>query len=233
MYLNDLTWEEVRDYLTGKDGLIIPMGICEQHSRHLPLATDTLMAEYMAGYVAGATGVLVAPTFHYGVGTPCDRFFAGTTSISYDDLRNTVSSLISVWAGQGFKKFLLMSAHGDPIHLQALRDIEHEGVYVLELFALDVKDILEKQTHVKHADEGETSVMMYLFPERVRTNRIEDFETPEEVFKESLFHENTDPITGSPGCEGYPSYATKEKGRRIVELMKENALEWVRGCLAE
>ena len=44
MFLADLTWEEASDYIEEKDGLIIPIGICEQHSRHLPLNTDTVVA---------------------------------------------------------------------------------------------------------------------------------------------------------------------------------------------
>ena len=78
--LSRLTWEEVSDYLKNNDALILPVGICEQHSRHLPLSTDTVVAEYIANFLSRETGLLVAPTLHYGVGLPCDRVFPGSTS---------------------------------------------------------------------------------------------------------------------------------------------------------
>ena len=75
MYLSNLTWEEVSYYLKENNSLIIPIGISEQHAKHLPLNTDTLVAEYTSAFLSEQTGILIAPTFNYGVGLPCDRFF--------------------------------------------------------------------------------------------------------------------------------------------------------------
>lgn len=88
----------------------------------------------------------------------------------------------------------------------------------MEVFDINLEGILEKQQTAKHACEAETSVMLYLFPEKVRKDKIENFETPFEEFKDYLFHLKEDPIPNSPGCQGYPSYATREKGEKIVEL---------------
>lgn len=227
MYLADFTWEEVSNYLTENDSLIIPAGICEQHSKHLPLNTDTLVAEYISKYLSEETRILIAPTYNYGVGLPCDKLYSGSTSIKYEDLNNTIYSIITWWLIQGFKKFFIISAHGDPVHLKALREVSPDNTFVLELYDLVLDGILEKQKSVKHACEAETSVMLYLFPERVRNDKIEDFETTFEEFKDYLNHLREDPIADSPGCQGYPSYASKEKGNKIVELMKENALDWI------
>jgi creatinine amidohydrolase len=228
MYLSNLTWEEVSHYLKEKDSLIFPIGISEQHSKHLPLNTDTLVAEYIAVFLSEQTGILIAPTLHYGVGLPCDRFYPGSSSISYEDLNHTISSLINWWKLQGFDKFFLISAHGDIFHLKALKEVKHDNVFVLEVSNINFDGILEKQKTAKHACEAETSVMLYLFPEKVRIDKIEDFETPYEEFKAYLHHLKDDPVPGSPGCQGYPSYATKQKGEKIVALMKENALAWIK-----
>ncbi len=103
MDLADLTWEEVGAYLKAKQSLIVPVGICEQHSKHLPVNTDTVVAEYMANYLSAQTGILVAPTFPYGVGLPCDKIYPGSSSIRAEELKNTLSSVLSsksrrVWA---------------------------------------------------------------------------------------------------------------------------------------
>lgn len=227
MFLADLTWEEVRNYLKERDSLIIPVGMCEQHSKHLPLNTDTLVTEYIANYLSQKTGILIAPCFHYGIGLPCDKLYSGTSSIRYEDLNNSMSSLISWWKLQGFETFFIISAHADPFHLKALREIKHDNIFILEPCDVHLNGILEKQKLAKHACEAETSVMLYLFPEKVRKDKIEDFETPSEEFKDYLNHLKQNPIPNSPGCQGYPSFATKEKGIKIVELMKENALKWI------
>jgi creatinine amidohydrolase len=227
MFLADLTWEEVSFYLRKNDSLIIPVGMCEQHSKHLPLNTDTIVAEYISKYLSQKTGILIAPTYNYGVGLPCDKLYAGTSSIKYKDLNNTVSSIISWWKLQGFKKFFIISAHNDPFHIKALREINLNHVFVLDLCDVKLDGILEKQKSTKHACEAETSVMLYLFPDKVRRDKMEDFETPFEEFKDYLNHLKEDPIPNSPGCQGYPSFASKEKGNKIVELIKENALNWI------
>ena len=231
MFLSDLTWEEVNLYLKEKDGLIIPIGMCEQHSKHLPLNTDTLISEYISGYLSEMTEILVAPTLNYGVGLPCDRIYPGSSSIQYENLKGVLLSLIDWWRSQGFRNFFLVTSHGDPLHLKALRETGYNKVFVLDIYRIDIEKILENQKNVKHAGEAETSVMLYLFPEKVRINKIEDFETPFEEFKDYLYHKKVEPIKDSPGCQGYPSSATREKGRKILEKIEENALLWIQKCL--
>ncbi|GAK51811.1 creatininase [Candidatus Moduliflexus flocculans] len=227
MRLEDFTWEDAAAYLRQHDGLIIPIGICEQHSTHLPLNTDTLVVEFLADYLSQETGLLVAPTVAYGVGLPCDRVYPGSSSILYEDLRNAISSLICWWKLQGFARFFLLTAHGDMFHLKALRETKQEHVFVCDLYDVEIQDILDKQTSVKHACEAETSVMLYLFPEKVRRDRIQDFETPSEEFQAYLQHLKDTPIQGSPGCQGHPSSASAEKGAQIVARIKAHALEWI------
>ena len=233
MRLEELTWEEVAAYLRQHDGLIIPCGICEQHSTHLPLNTDTLVTEFLADYLSQETGLLVAPTFAYGVGLPCDRVYPGSSSVLYEDLRNAIASLICWWKLQGFARFFLLTAHGDLFHLKALRETRQDQVFACYLYEVDMRDILEKQTTVKHACEAETSVMLHLFPDKVRRDRIQDFETPINEFEPYLRHLTDAPIQGAPGCQGFPSHATPGKGAQLVARMKTHALNWMRQYLPE
>ncbi|MBD3347726.1 MAG: hypothetical protein GF400_00850 [Candidatus Eisenbacteria bacterium] len=62
MRLAEMTWRDVRDYLRRSDALVIPIGSCEQHGPHLPLSTDSLIAEAFARRVSDETGVPTAPT---------------------------------------------------------------------------------------------------------------------------------------------------------------------------
>jgi len=224
--LDALTWPEVQEYLNGKDDLIVPVGTCEQHSKHLPLNTDNLIAEYFCNYLSDETGTLIAPTINYGVNLPCDRIFQGTANVPMTTLKNYFLSIIKWWSLQGFKRYYVISGHGDPFHVKAYNEISKYNVDFLELFDLDLQDILTKQNGLKHACEGETSVMLHLFPERVRTNLIEDFETPINEFLPYLHHKKRSPIPNSPGCQGFPSFATEEKGRKIVDRVKKQIIKW-------
>ncbi len=60
MNLYDLTWPEVEAYLKNKKSIIIPAGTCKQHGMHLPLNTDTIVTEYIAGFLSEETGIVVA-----------------------------------------------------------------------------------------------------------------------------------------------------------------------------
>jgi len=228
--LDESTWPEIKEYLKHKKSIIIPMGTCEQHSKHLPLNTDTLIAERIADFLSKETGIIIAPTINYGVNLPCDRYYPGTCSLTESVLREFLLSILNWWKIQGFTKFYILSAHGDPFHIKALKETGLEGIRVLELYDFEVKDILEKQENIEHACEGETSVMLFLYPKRVRKDKIEDYEIPFEVLKNYLEHKNTEPIDiqDSPGCQGYPSMATVEKGQKIFALMKERALNWIK-----
>lgn len=226
--LCECTWLEVQEYLHRNNELIVPIGTCEQHSKHLPLNTDTLLAEYFCGFLSKEKDILIAPTINYGVNLPCDKVFSGTTSVTKSVLKKYFILLTKWWTYQGFSKFLVISAHGDPFHIQAFSNLNHLNVHFLELLDLNMKEELEKQECFKHACEGETSIMQFLFPETVRTGKIEDFVTPMNEFLPYLHHKKLSAIKNSPGGQGYPSFASRRKGQRITKLVKQRVLTWYR-----
>ncbi len=66
--------------------LLVPVGSCEQHGPHLPLATDALVAHALAERAARARpGTVVAPTLAYGASGE-HAGFPGTLSIGTDVL---------------------------------------------------------------------------------------------------------------------------------------------------
>lgn len=222
MRLADLTYEEVREYLKINRNLIIPVGTCEQHGPHLPLNNDILCAEYLAEELSKATGCLIAPTINYGVNLPCDRAFAGTTSISKETLRRLVTEIIDWWQSQGFERFFILGFHGDPFHIEALSDIS-ENVHLIEPYEIDYTDILDKLATMRHACEAETSVALYLYPDKVRVNAMKEKDIVFDDFREYLFHKKSNSPDGYIGCLGYPKSATADKGKIIVERMIEKA----------
>lgn len=219
-----MTWDEVRGYLAHSKVLIIPIGTCEQHGMHLPLNADTLVSERVSEDVSRATGIAIAPTVNYGVNLPCDSEFSGTNSVSGDTLKAYVAEMLDWWVKQGFEQFYALSAHGDPIHLKSLSEANPEKLTVIELYDVEMADLLEKQAFTRHADEAETSVVMYLQPGALRKDKIKDFWTPPEEFMDYLYHRKTESIPGDPGPQGYPSAATTDKGKAIYERMRDRAI---------
>ena len=216
MRLADLTWGEVKEYLSkGNNHLIIPVGTCEQHGDHLPLNNDTLVTEIMAQELSEQTGVLVAPALNYGVNLPCDRLLSGTTTITPEILNSTILAITEWWRDQGFQLFILMTYHGDPFHIEAMSSLGRD-IALLELGNIDYSDILEKQATIRHSCEAETSVALCLYPEKVRLDRIKEHDIPFERFRDYLFHINCNQPPNYVGCLGFPSYATTEKGNEIV-----------------
>lgn len=223
MNLCNKTYSEVQEILGTNKNLIIPVGTCEQHGPHLPLNIDILCAEYFANVLSGITNSLIAPTINYGVNLPCDRTFAGTTSVSETTLRNTLLELIDCWRLQGFEKFILINFHGDPIHVAALSNLA-DDVFLIEPYEINYEGILEKQITMRHACEAETSIALYLFPEKVRISSITENDIRFEDFKQYLYHENTEKPDGYLGCLGFPKSATAEKGKKLVNRMKDRTI---------
>ena len=225
MYLGDMTWNEVQHYISHvNNNLVLPVGTCEQHGYHLPLNNDVLLAEYLAKLLCEHTGALLAPTIHYGVNLPCDKFLAGTTSVTKDILQNTIKSLAEWWQFQGINNILIITYHGDPFHLEAMQSIS-SNIILYDVYEIEYHDILERQTTIRHACEAETSVALYLYPEKVRFDQIQEHDIPYEQFKEYLFHEKVNKPEGYVGCLGYPSAATAEKGKIIVDRMVNRMLK--------
>ena len=58
---------EIAETLARDGRLIVPVGTCEQHGRHLPLGADTLIVEHLSDDLSAEFGILRAPTIEYGV----------------------------------------------------------------------------------------------------------------------------------------------------------------------
>jgi len=144
---------------------------------------------------------------------------AGTTSIKPETLKEIILSITDWWRQQGFKHFLLLTYHGDPFHIQAMEEISYNDIKLYDLSEIEYSDILEKQSTIRHACEGETSVALFLYPEKVKMELVREHDIPYDDFKKYLFHKESNLPEGYVGNLGYPSYATKDKGSIIINRM--------------
>ena len=215
--LADMSWPEVSEYLEVDPRLIIPVGTCEQHGRHLPLGTDCVVAERIAHDMSSEFGVLVAPTLAYGVNVDTERGYAGTASLRRKTLHRALNDLLAAWEGHGFEEFILITAHFHDPHLDAVATVvtEHARVRIVDVHSVNISQFLERQIGPEHAGEAETSVMLYLEPGLVRTDDIHDYPLDPKQLRRYLRGRMPRPPAGSEGAIGYPSAATAEKGEKI------------------
>src|SRR5438045_5851363 len=67
VYIEDLTWTELRDQLAaGKSIAIVPLGGTEQNGPHMAIGKHNLRVKLLAGKIAAGLGTaLVAPVLSY------------------------------------------------------------------------------------------------------------------------------------------------------------------------
>jgi creatinine amidohydrolase len=219
LLMEGMTWPEVAEYLERDQRLIIPIGTCEQHGRHLPLGTDSLMAEELAHDLSAEFGVLVAPTLSYGVNVETEQDYAGTGSLRRKTLHRVLNDLLAAWERHGFEEFILITANFHDPHLDAVTTVvtEQARVRVVDLQSVRIGQFLEKQTGPEHAGEAETSVVLYLAPELVRKDEVKDYPLAPAEVKRYLRGRMPRPPAGCEGAIGHPSAASAEKGEKIYQ----------------
>ena len=93
--LDALTWLEAGRLLARDSRLLCAVGALEQHGPHLPLGTNTYLAEAVARRVSDDLGILRAPTFSYGVTAGGRGRYAGTTTLRRKTLHRAINELLA------------------------------------------------------------------------------------------------------------------------------------------
>jgi creatinine amidohydrolase len=232
-------WPEVAE-LAGRGCVaVLPFGAFEQHGPHMPLSTDTIMAEELARRLASAAGALLLPPVHYGE-TSGNAGFPGTISLSFDTVRHLALDICASLRGSGVAGLVIVN--GDfgnqaPLKLAAREAREQLGYPVL---MIDYPGLAEIATEVSesapaghgfyHADEVETSMVLAIEPEAVKMDRARA-EYPQFPPAYGAVPIPLHEISKS-GVFGDPRGATAEKGTRILDAITGRAWTIVESFLA-
>ncbi len=232
--IEDLTWIEAEKVLKTYDVVLIALGArSKEHGPHLLLKNDFLMAEYLKNRVIQEVPVVVLPTLQYGY-YPAFLEYPGSVSLSAETFKNVVVEICMSMSGYGIRKFYILNTGVSTLRpLQsAAAELKKKGV-ILRYF-----DILEadskipsgylKQEGGTHADEGETSMMLYISPESVDMSKtVKDYDARPN--RKGLTRDPDGPGHYSPtGIWGDPTLATREKGKIIVETTVKEIVKEVR-----
>lgn len=228
-----LSWKQVDALNREQTLLVLPTAAIEQHGHHLPLATDTLLNNFMLGkalaLLPAALPVYALPPVCYGKSNEHSGF-PGTLSVSATTFMAVLRDLGASIAAAGFKKLALFNTHGGNAALVDVmaRDLRAEfGLRTFTLFgsggAVFEGLAPQEKAYGFHAGEVETALLLSATPELVHTdqytaNYIASVDRPELLkpeFSSANFAWLTRDIAES-GVMGDPSAATVEKGDKWI-----------------
>lgn len=233
----DLTTEEVRTRDMSRAIAVLPVAAVEQHGPHLPLGTDTYIAqgylERVAALVPAALDVWLLPVQAVGKSDEHDAF-PGTLTL-------TAATALAAWteigAGlhrAGCEKIVIVSSHGGNSALIDL--VAGELRARLAMLAvttswsrLGLPEGLFPEAEIRHGIHAggiETALMLALRPDLVRADAIADFEPRTVAMERDLsllragrpaaFAWKTQDLHPS-GALGDARLGTAEKGRAVLE----------------
>jgi len=236
--LENVAWPEAEKVLQAHPVVLMAVGArTKEHGPHLPLKTDYVMAEYLKDRVAREVPAAVLPSLEYGY-YPAFVEYPGSVSLAAETFRNTVVEICRSLGRHGARKFYILNTGISTLApLQAASDeLAKAGLTMRFLSLLESEKELPpgllKEEGGTHADESETSMMLYIAPGLVDMSKaVKDYDA--RPGRKGLTRDPNGTGTYSPsGVWGDPTLATKEKGRVIVETTVGEIVRQVRELIA-
>ncbi|MDX6766783.1 MAG: creatininase family protein [Candidatus Methylacidiphilales bacterium] len=238
LFWSERTWPEIaslRD--SGMHLAVLPVGATEQHGPHLACGMDTISAQWVAEQVSARTGVPVLPALPYGCSLGHSHRWPGTLSLTPHILTDTVVSLYEWLHRAGFQRLLILNGHVTnhaPLRcsLEIIRsrwDDACIGLHSIATLSPRIQTRFAADAADWHANEAETSLMLHLAPEKVRSELLDTSDDPDRT--EGLPFAFPVNRTSSNGVTGYPSRATPAAGAELARMLLEDWEALVRTAL--
>lgn len=255
VWLQELTWEDVDEYLKQDDTIIFPVGSTEQHGPAGPLGVDSYVAIALAEDAAKRAGVLCTPPLWFG-DSPHHMEFPGSISLRTETLVEVAKDVIRSLAKHGFRKILIINGHKGTniaglttacryLHQYELPDVMlalADPMFLAKGIAGEIKESAEH-----HAGELEISHVWYKFPHLIKQEKLTttgvDLEAQLSPFVNKdllgksgdgieLFWNSKEQKAFAPTGSFSPSAAASpEKGKKYHDYMVDNLvsfIEWMR-----
>jgi creatinine amidohydrolase len=228
--LEDLTWVEAEKVLQSDTVVVLPLGAAsKEHGPHLKLKNDLILANDLKERVRQRADVVIAPTIPYSF-YPAFVEYPGSTSLTLETSRDTVVEICRNLARFGPKRFYVLNTGVSTVRAlePAVEALAREGIrlrFTDILKALGpVEKRIAKQEGGTHADELETSMILYMSPGDVDMGKaVKDYHPGQGGLTRDPKAEGK---TYSPsGVFGDATLATREKGRILTEALVEAILE--------
>jgi creatinine amidohydrolase len=228
--LEDLTWLEAEQVLRPDRVVVIPIGAgCKEHGPHLKLKNDWLLAEYFTRAIIKSAAVVIAPTVNYHY-YPAFIEYPGSTTLTLETARDLLVDICRSLARYGPRKFYALNTGVStmrPLELTANilagERIKFRYTDILKLTD-PLKAVITQEQGGSHADEIETSIMLFIAPASVDMSRaVKDYH-PSAKGGLTRNPEGEGSYSAS-GIYGDATLATREKGEIAVRALVAGILK--------
>lgn len=206
---------------------ILPVGVLEAHSSHLPLGMDMFSCHWVASRAAEQESAIVFHAYPYGVNIE-SAHLPGAVVIRREVIFALLENVCDEMARNGLKKIILFSGHGGnryflPLFVQTLPEKgKTYSVYYANLpFFPGAGDLLDGD-EFGHACEAETSVMLQINADVVKMEQV-----PPQPFHNARRNADVAGAGGYSSVDWYAMYphmyvgdshpATAEKGKIMLD----------------
>jgi creatinine amidohydrolase len=230
--------------------VVLPLGSMEQHGRHLPLLTDTIICQEIVRRAEAVLGdeALFLPAVWVGV-SEHHRGFPGTVSVRQRTYVRLLSDVMESLVGGGFRRIVLLNAHGGndlpgrtAVYETQMRHGERRDLWLVfaTWYTLAAPQIAAlpalQQKWVTHSCELETSAILGLRPELVDMQAARgaaiDFESafyrPDSGRASRVSIVRPFEHVSETGAYGHPEVATAEKGEAILAAAVDELVAFLR-----
>jgi creatinine amidohydrolase len=237
--LQDLAWPEAEKLLRPETVIVIPLGAqSKEHGPHLKLENDFLIASYLADQIRRRADVVVAPIINYSF-FPAFVEYPGATTLRFTAARDQIVDICRDLSRFSPRRFYVLNtgvSTNRPLKAAAaiLRDDGIEMRFTDLLKVMDpITKPLAKQPEGTHADEIETSIMLYIAPQSVDMKKAVLDIHPRNG-EGGLTRDEKRPGVYSPsGVYGDATLATRDKGKKVTDALVRTILseiEELRHC---
>ncbi|MDX3750167.1 creatininase family protein [Streptomyces sp. AK08-02] len=191
---DQLTAPDVSARLSRHSVLVLPIGSTEQHGPHLPLNTDTVIAERFAQMLVGRYSdhhdLWALPALPYGL-SPEHAWSAGVVSLNITTFSGLLDTIVGQYVSSTTaRRLLIVNGHGG--NRGVLETLAYElqqthgiAVCVINPVSLSPEATVSELPEI-HAGVRETSMMLALAPDTVHLGRIPADHTPDPGRREDI-----------------------------------------------
>ncbi len=245
MQLQEMSWPEVSASAARDRPVVVPIAAVEQHGRHLPVFTDSMLLGEVVRRAAEALGdqVIWAPLLWLG-NSHHHLEFAGTLSAAPRTYLDLLGDLVDNLVMHGFRRVLLLNGHGGNMvpAQQAIFEARQRYRTRADLLLLsatywllgsqpDAHDRSLVQSQMGHACEWETSMILHLAPALVGDLRRLEAVSPTMPFEPAaqgwITRERSE-----PGHIGDPQRATAAKGATLFDVFSRDVVTFLERVIA-
>lgn len=227
MRLAELSWREVEEFGSQIPLAVLPVGATEQYGPHLPLWTDSLVAEWLALRVATRRGGIVAPLIPVG-SSSLFLDFPGTLSISDTAVYEVVRGVGRGLHAAGFSQLLIINGHAGnsaPISRYLAEEARTLFPSVLQVDVWRLAEGLGQDLFADisgafgHAGPCATSIMLAIAPNLVRREALEAGKPVTPRWAPGVYLPIPFRTVYPDGYAGDIRQASPEKGKMLIERM--------------